>query len=118
MVEFAMVAPVLFLVVFGIIAFGHTYGRYLDLKSATADGARRGSVSMDAADPVQKVRVAFMDSLTLTKDTNVSISVTPAPPWNHGDKITVRTSTPHRINVMGITVWSGNLQAESEIRIE
>ncbi|MCW2961433.1 MAG: hypothetical protein JWM25_475 [Thermoleophilia bacterium] len=118
MVEFALMIPVLFLVLLAIMQLGYLYGRQLDLKSATRDGARRASVSMDRTDPVLLTRRGVLDSLALTKDTDVSITVTPAPPWNHGDRVTVQTTTPHAFNIMGIAVWSGQLRAESEIRVE
>ncbi|MCW2956164.1 MAG: pilus assembly protein [Thermoleophilia bacterium] len=118
MVEFAMILPVLFLVLFGIFQFGLVFGKQLDLKSATRDGARRAAVSMDRPDPVRLTRQAIFDTLSLTKDDEITIDVSPPPPWNHGDRITVRTSTPHEFSVMGVVAWSGNLRAESEIRVE
>jgi len=118
MVEFALVAPVLFLLVFGIIQLGYTFGRQLDLKSATRDGARRGAVSVDRTDAQQRVETTIRSKLALTKASEVTIIVSPPPPWMHGDRLRVRTSTPHSYNIMGIGVWSGNLRAESVIRVE
>ena len=41
MVEFALVMPVLLLVIFGIIQFGVLYNDYISLTDATRVGARR-----------------------------------------------------------------------------
>jgi len=91
MVEFALVAPVLFLLVFGIIQLGYTFGRQLDLKSATRDGARRGAVSVDRTDAQQRVETTIRSKLALTKASEVTIIVSPPPPWMHGDRLRVRT---------------------------
>lgn len=117
MVEFALVAPVLFLTVLGLMTMGVTFGKQLDLKGATRDGARRAAVSIDQADPVSIARQTVRDQLGLTDGTLATINVTPAPPWNHGDLVTVDASIPHEYGFMGIG-WSGTLRAESTIRIE
>lgn len=118
MTEFALVAPILFLLVFGIIQTGLVFGKQLDLKSATRDGARRGAVSMKASDPATITRQGVLRSLALSRDTDVTVTVTPAPPWNHGDEIVVRSTTPHTYAVMGVTLWQGQLHAEARIRVE
>ena len=52
MVEFALVVPILLLVVFAIIQFGMLYNNYITLTDATRVGARKGAVSRTAANPV------------------------------------------------------------------
>ena len=118
MVEFALIVPVLFLLVFGIVQTGLLFGKQLDLKSATRDGARRGAVSITNADPATVARQGVLRSLTLTPDSDVAVTVSPASPWNHGDQISVKSSTPYEYKIMGVTLWSGNLRAESKIRVE
>jgi Flp pilus assembly protein TadG len=118
MVEFALIVPVLFLLVFGIIQTGLLFGKQLDLKSATRDGARRGAVSITNLDPATVARQGVLRSLSLTKDTDVTVAVSPAAPWNHGDQISVKSSTPYTYSIMGVTLWSGNLHAEAKIRVE
>jgi Flp pilus assembly protein TadG len=44
MVEFAIVAPLLFMLVFGVIDFGRVYFLYNNLTNAARDGARYGAV--------------------------------------------------------------------------
>lgn len=116
--EFALVAPILFLVVFGIMQMGYTFGKQLDLKSATADGARRAAVSINNPDPRSVATMVVRQQLTLTKSTNATVAITPAPPWEHGQTITVTTTVPHAYHVMGVAQWSGTLRATSEIRVE
>ena len=40
LVEFALTAPLLFLILFGIIDFGYVFNSYHELRSASRDGAR------------------------------------------------------------------------------
>lgn len=45
MVEFALVVPLLFGVLFGIIDFGNTYSQVLDIRQAAREGARMAAVN-------------------------------------------------------------------------
>ena len=51
MVEFALVMPVLFLVLFGIIQFGALYNDYITLTDAARIGARKAAVSRQTGNP-------------------------------------------------------------------
>lgn len=118
MVEFAVVAPILFLLVIAIIQIGYVFGKQLDLKSATADGARRAAVSINALDGRTLARATVQQQITLTDPSRVNVEVTPAPPWEHGQTVTVRTRVNHAYSIFGVSAWSGDLRAESEIRVE
>ena len=52
LVEFAMVAPILLILVFGIIDFGMGLRAWISLTNATRDGARYGSVGNPLGSPV------------------------------------------------------------------
>jgi Flp pilus assembly protein TadG len=45
LVEFAIVVPFLFLIVFGIIEFGWGFGQYLDVRHGAREGARLAAVN-------------------------------------------------------------------------
>jgi Flp pilus assembly protein TadG len=45
LVEFALIAPILFLILFGIIDFGFIYNDFLSLRQGVRDGARVGAVA-------------------------------------------------------------------------
>lgn len=54
MVEFALVAPLLVLLLFGIFEFGFLFGQYLDVRHGARETARLASVNFnpdDEADP-------------------------------------------------------------------
>lgn len=118
MVEFSLVAPVLLLVVFGIIQAGIVFGKQLDVTAANREGARRAAVVVDQTTAVQAAKDAVRASMSLSKPTLATTTVTPAPPWSHGDTITVTTTVPHAYSVLGVSSWSGTLRAKTEIRAE
>lgn len=45
LVEFALVAPVLFLIIFGIIEFGYAFVQYLDVKHGAREAGRLAAVN-------------------------------------------------------------------------
>jgi Flp pilus assembly protein TadG len=45
LVEFALIAPILFLLLFGIIDFGFIYNDFLSVRQGVRDGARAGAVA-------------------------------------------------------------------------
>ena len=51
MVEFALVVPILCLVLFGILQFGALYNDYVTLTDATRVGARKAATSRHEANP-------------------------------------------------------------------
>ncbi len=118
MVEFSLGALALFTVLFALMLFGHAFGKQLDLKGATRDAARRAAVNAENSNATTIARQHFHDQLALTRDGDASFTITPPPPWNHGDTIVVRSSTAHELNILGVETWSGTLRAESEIRVE
>lgn len=118
MVEFALVAPILILVVVALMQFGVYYGKQLELQSATRDAARKASISVDAQDPVASVREALIDQASLSNEDDLAITVTPQPPWDHGELVTVSAATPHSFGLPGGLSYDGLIRAEAEVRVE
>lgn len=58
-VEFALVVPVLFILVFGMIDFGWAINRYTVLNNATREGVRLASLGTDSSE----VTASVLDSL-------------------------------------------------------
>ena len=54
MVEFALVIPILCVVLFGVIQFGILYKNYVTLTDAARVGARKAATSRHEADPVAR----------------------------------------------------------------
>ena len=101
MVEFALVMPVLFLVLFGIIQFGALYNDYITVTDAARIGARKAAVSRQTADPVGLATTATKNAASDLDDlTKLGVSVT-ATAWVPGADVTVQTSYPYSINILG-----------------
>jgi Flp pilus assembly protein TadG len=117
MVEFALVIPVLCLVLFAVIQFGILYNNYVTLTDATRIGARKAAVSRHEANPVAatvaKVENAASDLDLAKLDVTVSASG-----WEHGEDVTVAATYPYKIDLLGFVVASGDLRSETTERVE
>jgi Flp pilus assembly protein TadG len=117
MVEFALIMPVLFLVLFGIIQFGALYNDYITLTDAARVGARKAAVSRQTGDPVGLATAAVKNAASDLDLAKLNIAVT-APAWAPGADVTVQTSYPYEVNILGVVVASGMLKSSTTERIE
>lgn len=74
--EFAVVAPVLFMLLFGTIQVGITYNNYLLLTNAVITGARTLSVSRGAATPFTSTTNAIKNSAPTLTVAQLSANIT------------------------------------------
>ena len=117
MVEFALIMPVLCMVLFAIIQFGILFNDYLSLTDATRVGARKAAVSRTAANPVLVTEAAVEAAAPDLADGDLDINVT-ATAWAPGGEVTVTASYPYDVNVLGMVVASGRLTSSITERIE
>lgn len=114
--EFALVLPLLVLLLFGIIQFGITFNHYITLTDAVRAGARTAAVSRHQPDPVSvttdKVRTAATD---LDPD---DLLITVESTWDAGDEVEVSASYPYEIKLLGKTIKSGRMNSTTTERVE
>ena len=117
MVEFAIVVPLLLVIVFGIFQFGVLYNDYVALTDATRVGARKASVSRHEENPEAEAEAAVRSSAAgLTQD-DLEVTVV-ATAWEHGEDVTVTATYPYEVNLLGLVVASGELESETTERVE
>ncbi|HEX2496423.1 MAG TPA: TadE/TadG family type IV pilus assembly protein [Gaiellaceae bacterium] len=116
MAEFALVLPLLALLLFGVIQFGIAFNHYITLTDAVRAGARKGAVGRHLTNPeqavVDQVRVAATD----LKSSDLLIDVEST--WQSGEEVRVEASYPYSISLLGVVVKSGRLHSETTERVE
>jgi Flp pilus assembly protein TadG len=124
MVEFALVIPVLLLLVMGIIQFGILFSHYVTLTDAVRAGARQAAVSRTLPDPVVATENRLKQSAAGLEASDLVITVTPLDPtdgsatWAQGGDVTVKATYPYALNLFGVVVMSGRIESETTERVE
>ena len=116
MVEFALVVPILCLVLFGILQFGALYNDYVTLTDATRVGARKAATSRQEASPAAAAEAAARSAATGLTPTKLAVTVTAT--WERGQTVKVKATYPYQINLLGVVVASGTLKSETTERVE
>ena len=117
MVEFALVVPILCVVLFGILQFGALYNDDVTLTDATRVGARKAATSRHLASPAAAAEAAARSSASGLNAADLDVNVT-ATAWEHGETVTVEATYPYKIDLLGFVVASGNLDAKTTERVE
>ena len=141
LVEFALIAPLLFALMFVLVELGIVFSIYIGLTNSAREAARAGvayqyassssgtppTATVDAARSAV-MNSAIMDTLNPIIDvSNVSelmptYSYNPTTPTNnnyrYGDKLTVTLSYPHALFFNFINAGTITIQASSEMRLE
>jgi len=114
--EFAIVLPLLAIVLFGLIQAGITFNHYVTLTDAVRAGGRAASVATDQGS-AQTAALQAMQSAAgdLTLE---SPAATPVTTWASGNQVQVTAKVPYSITLLGVTVASGYLTSTTVQRIE
>jgi len=110
--EFALVLPLLVGILVVIIEAGIALNHYLRLTDAVRAGARTASITHD---PAAAGAAAASASDGLVAPTALQLSPTD---WTPGGSITVSASVPWSVDILGLTVASGQLTSSTTQRIE
>jgi Flp pilus assembly protein TadG len=122
MVEFALVVPILCVVLFGVIQFGILFKNYVTLTDAARVGARKAAVSRHSATPAADAEAAVRKAASgMDKPCNggAGLCVTvAATAWQHGGDVTVTATYPYDVSLLGQVVASGTLESKTTERVE
>jgi Flp pilus assembly protein TadG len=116
LVEFVLVAPVLLLILFGIVQFGIAFKNSMVVTDSVRAGARKAAVSRVASNPANVARQAVILAAGDLNPAKLNVVVTST--WNAGDSVTVTATYPYTINILGIVVASGDLHSTTVERVE
>ena len=119
--EFALILPLLMVLILGIVQFGIVFNNYITLTDATRAGARQAVVARFAHDNGASAKQVVLDSAQGLDQSVLSptVSVTADPDWDtSGGTVTVSASYPYSINLLGWTVTAGNLTSTTKERLE
>ncbi len=118
MVEFAIIFPILLLILVGIIEFGFMFSGYLTLSNASREAAR--SISLGAGDvaAVQKVK----DSAANLDKTHIVVTINPVEAIRkQGDLVTLTITYDYDFLTPFMEKIFGNnfiLKTETTMRVE
>jgi Flp pilus assembly protein TadG len=116
MTEFALVLPVLALILFAVIQFGIVFNNYVQLTDATRAGARKAAVSRQTSDPTGAAVAAVRSSAKDLKQSDLSVTVSST--WQPTDDVSVTATYPYSISLLGMVVKSGRLSSTTTERVE
>ena len=120
MVEFAIVLPVLCLLLFGAIQFGILFNNYVTLTDAVRAGARKAAVSrqITGTTPRQACIDQIKASAADLDQTKLQADCVPDTNWQAASNVTVTATYPYSISLLGLVVASGNLKSTTQERVE
>jgi Flp pilus assembly protein TadG len=126
-VEFALVLPLLLLIVMGIIQFGNAFRTYITLTDAVRVGARQAAVARSIqpeSDRIPLVEQKIKDAAVSLDTSKLIISVDPHDPtngaqgWFASGDVTVRASYPFKINLFGLVIFDSKINSRTTERVE
>jgi Flp pilus assembly protein TadG len=116
MVEFAIVLPVLVLLVFGIVQFGILFNHYVTLTDAVRATARQAAVARELED--RDARIGTKMAAAAANLDGAKLAYTVDSSWVQGEDVTVSATYPYEINILGLVVKSGLLTSTTTERVE
>jgi Flp pilus assembly protein TadG len=114
--EFALVLPILALLLFSVIQFGIAFNNYITLTDAVRAGARKGAVARRLQNPQAAVTTSVRNAATDLKSSDLQITVNST--WAQDSDVTVTATYPYSINLLGVVVKSGRLHSSTTERVE
>jgi len=116
MTEFALVLPVLAMLLFAVIQFGIVFNNYVTLTDATRAGARKAAVSRTVSNPAAVAETAVRNSATDLKQSDLKVTINST--WQPSADVSVTATYPYKVSLLGLVVKAGNLSSTTTERVE
>ncbi len=117
MVEFAVVLPLLLVLLLGIAQLGLVYNNWVTLTDAVRAGARKAAVSRTDSNRDADVIAAVKNAATDLSSSKLTVD-TPTSTWNPGDTVKVCAHYPYSISLLLVVAKSGSLDSCTTERVE
>jgi Flp pilus assembly protein TadG len=119
-VEFAVILPVLLLVLFGILQFGIVFNNYIQVTSAAREGARKAATSraLGVSGAESAATTSAKAAAASLNQSNLTITFPNSPTFVQGTDVTVQVKYPYSVSIMGLVVSSGTLTGSTTMRVE
>lgn len=118
-IEFAVLLPVLLLLLLGIIQIGLFVFTLVDVREATREGGRQLTVLRNDSNGAQnvenKVAASVGGEINASK---LSYTFSSPPPWAPGTTVTMTVTYPDTLNVMGIDISDGPIKETAKVTVE
>lgn len=117
-VEFAVIAPLLLVILFAIMEFGLVFADYIEVESAARVGARKAALAADSGTGSSSATEGAKGATSRLDENDLTVTTTADGTWQKGAKVTVRTTYPYAVDIFGLEVSSGQLTSSSTARIQ
>lgn len=120
LVEFALILPILMMILLGVFEFGTAFWSYQQVSAAASEGARRAAVSRTANDKTGVVTTAVRNAAPNldADDLNVALNPGGGATWAPGSSVSVTVTYPEDVRILGISIWDDNLTVTRTARVE
>ena len=118
MAEFAVITPLLMLVVVAIVQFGVTFNNYIVLTDAVREGARTAAVSRHYTDRDTRTKDKVRASSAGLDTSTSKLVIDVVSDWEPGSDVTVRAQYPYKISLLGRVLLEGSLKSHTVERVE
>jgi Flp pilus assembly protein TadG len=117
-VEFALVTPMLVVLLLAIIQVGVAFNSHVTVTDAARAGARQAVVARFSGASIADIEQAVRNSASDLDQSKLQVVVAD-PTWNvPGSDVTVTVTYPYEINLLGWVVTSGNVTSKMTERLE
>lgn len=118
MVEFALVLPILLVLLLGIFQFGVAFNNYVTLTDAVRAGARKAAVSRQASNPAAACTAEVMAAKGGLDATELGKNLSCTSSWTIGSDVTVTADYPYSISLLNWKIVSGRFSSTMKERVE
>ena len=117
-VEFALVLPILAVLLFAIVEFGVTFHDYVTVTDASRVAARKAAVSRHLGDNGAAAEAAGENAAASLDEDAIGVDCN-ADDWEEpGSDVSCTVTYPYSIDVLGWVVANGTLTSETTERLE